>query len=652
MSDLYHKSLGTLVTRCLEISRDTPVVFFVGSGVSTVYPSILPSAWEMVTETVEAVVPTKATEEEKELVKQALPEIYYEFLADVVGDNAITVWEALHFWRSHTELSKFNLGPNSGHLLLVYLAWQGGVPIITTNFDTLLEEARKKLQLNANEVEIWHVHGTIDDLASIQTTLRTIAAADWEKLNKIRKQFERNGADVCLIGYSGRDIDLFPHIAGWPLEKRLFWLDRNFSDHLIHQQLDQFTAVVGKIEDFVKEIIKSLKNNDVKVNILKQSLEQGAQSQEYSDAPKTYKRLIRQHINDVFENLLPTSDPRRLLIHAVALSSIGEYKLAQPHVGRFIEIARDGKGQPVEPRLLGRAFLLQSSLAHELSHYEDSQQFAEEAKKMACNNDLRSLEAEAVMASDEALRMQHLPKLNFRNRIHFLQPPAWKVLFRFAVHVLTLCSKVRHNQRLEPDVIRARFTYTEHLVRLGAIVQAGLSKLFPRPFIRFFMKLWWHPIEFRSYELGYAHGIANARKYAERLGIAPRTSPIISANILYKLLSAKTGKAIHHRDRAERLAEEATRAKTDKQQTELWHQAIRELDLGYQEATAAGNVSLILKILITRRHLQKDFRANRAEVDALLRNIQGVGYKLVAKDLINWLCEAKGENHERSRTDC
>jgi hypothetical protein len=667
MGSLLCKPLSTLIERCVKVSPDSPLVFFVGSGISTISPSALPSAGEMIAETVEAVAPAHIEgEEKKHLVTEALPEIYYELLADVVGNNAIEVWEALRFWKDHPALCGLGLGPNSGHLLLVYLAWLGKVPIITTNFDTLLEEAATKLQLtpvtsipgdsrgycqaNAqDQVAIWKIHGSVDDLTSIQTTLRTITAADWGKLSQIREQFERDGADVCLIGYSGRDIDLFPFIADWPLSKRLFWVNKSgFSpDHMIHQQPSRFIAVIGLIEDWAKGVIERLEGRDVRIEILKQNLEHRVRGQDELTVKNVYKKVLREHIHHVLDPLLPSDDPKRLLIHALALRSVGENKRSWSYADRFVS---EAKVRSVEPRLLCRGLLLQASLAHELSHYEDSQYFAETAQQVAKNNGLKAIEAEAIMAADEALRMQHLPRLGFRDWIHFLRLPAWGVFFSFIIHALTLRAKVRQSQELEHDIARARFIYIEHLIRLGAIVQAALLRLFPLPFVvRFAMKRWWHPIELRSYELGYAHGIANARKYAERLEIAPRTSLIISAGMLYGLLSARTGSAIGHRDRGEHLAEEARRAKTDKKRTEPQQQAIREFELGYQEAMTAGNASLALKILIDRRHLQKDFRANRAEVEALLNDIQGAGYRRLAADLLDWLCDGnkKEENRER-----
>ena len=136
------------------------LVFFVGSGISMMYPSLLPSASSIVTKTVKALRPKPFIKDCKhglnidtKIISNILPEIYYEIITDVLGDQILRIWELLEFWRFSKKISKYNLGPNSYHFIIVYLSWINKKPIITTNFDNLFEEAALRLGLHGKYMD-------------------------------------------------------------------------------------------------------------------------------------------------------------------------------------------------------------------------------------------------------------------------------------------------------------------------------------------------------------------------------------------------------------------------------------------------------------------------------------------------------------------
>ncbi len=669
MPQLRFEPIEGLVERCLRVSPDAPIVFFVGSGVSTVYPSVLPSAWEMISETAGVVAPTPTPGLERELAREirrlaeALPEIYYEILRDVIGDEAIRAWEALRFWQDHPDLQQFNLGPNPGHLALVYLAWQGRTPLITTNFDTLLEEAARSLSLEPlacipippdlrppdheqlrtaqrdNEVAIWKVHGTVEptNFDSIHTTLRTITQADWRKLERIRQQFEQIGTTVCFMGYSGSDLDLFPHMAGWRLHHRIYWLGPSFSRrHMIHRNPDQFTAVVGTSERFATLLAGQWKIEDARIGLLRDRLRESDAARDRALAGRVHARerylaAVRQHLKGLFTRILPPADPRRLLIHARALTSIGQNRRAWPYVVRFTTAAASVPPHRMDAGLVSGALTLKASLAHEFSQYEDSFAFSEQARRIACRHGLRAVTVEATMAADEALRMQHLPGLRFKEKSYLLHPRAWIVVVRFLLHAFVFGIRRWQDlpRRLGQNTVHAESVYLEHLVRIGAIFQELLAGYRLEGMAKVLMTWLWSYVEVRSYEIGYAHGIGNARKYGERLGIPPRTTAALQAGGVYELLSAQTGKAIAYRDHGRRLAREYR-----------VHEAVRAYNRAYRIALIAGNISLALKALIDRRLIQPDFKPDRALVQRMLKMIQGAAYRRIEASMLDWLCGA------------
>ena len=50
-------SIDSLVTKCVFSNPDTPIIFFVGSGVSTIFPSVLPSAHDIMSTTLQILSP-------------------------------------------------------------------------------------------------------------------------------------------------------------------------------------------------------------------------------------------------------------------------------------------------------------------------------------------------------------------------------------------------------------------------------------------------------------------------------------------------------------------------------------------------------------------------------------------------------------------
>lgn len=234
----------------VDITLKNKILFFAGSGISLDYPTFLPSAKQMLKD-ITLPITAPSTYKEKELnfksLVNSLPELYYESIIDIVEPESSSpetkrIWEVLKFGQTREELEEYDLGPNLGHIILVYLAWRNNLPLITVNYDLMFELAAKKIGLepkpcypgksggferasSKKEVSIWKLHGSVENIDSIRTSLYTITRADRSIIEQLRRLFEKHRS--CLVGYSGRDIDIFPFIVSFDLPPS-FWLAPNF----------------------------------------------------------------------------------------------------------------------------------------------------------------------------------------------------------------------------------------------------------------------------------------------------------------------------------------------------------------------------------------------------------------------------------------
>jgi hypothetical protein len=154
------------------------MAFFLGAGASAPSPSCLPQAKQIQEAAYDCVHPVGAGVRERDLIIGSLPEIYHEVLIEVGGPSARTIWRVLSFWEepdTAPDLAAFHLGPNLVHLLVVYLSWKSRRPVMTVNFDQMLERAAAKIGLYAKvgldavgdelSVAIWKLHGSVAEPA-------------------------------------------------------------------------------------------------------------------------------------------------------------------------------------------------------------------------------------------------------------------------------------------------------------------------------------------------------------------------------------------------------------------------------------------------------------------------------------------------------
>jgi hypothetical protein len=639
---------------CVNYLLNHPTLLFVGSGVSIGFPSVLPSSWEMLHEiTLPITVPANTPQDEMEAVSSALPELYYEALIEFVGVDAASLWQLLRLGQTEQELAKHKLGPNNAHLVLVYLAWRWRLPILTTNFDTMLESAAQMLglipvtcfdtgmhhfrvALQENEVAIWKLHGSVADINSIRTTLYTITQLNRDLFAKLSQLFEEYRA--CLIGYSGRDIDLFPRILEFSFPVPAFWIDPSFGpEHRIHfihavsETPQKFIAVRANGATLASGVLARIKDDNGPLQTLRtlvRELEptQGPDSvKRYDIAKNQYLELAQDYAHRILDPILAVGCPERWLVHGLALASVGRNAAALPYLQLYISHPQ------AQPQKMCRALIVQAYSFHVLSRYQDSEGSARRAADIASTCRLRDEYGHALAAIDSALLQQHLPRLGYHDRRNTTQLIAWKMLLRLVYDVIRIRSNVlpSFNSQSTSAQIRARWAYLGHGARTAAFVQSMISALFSSvPILGELSKRllvqWWNYFQRISERDGYAVGIASALRYIERL--KPTDSQKVSAASLYSLISGYTEQALIAFDRGNCLL-----------QTSNCLLAREEFEEALRYAQLDGNLSVMLKAYIGLK--RSGAVINTDVVESILKGIQGEAYRRLEDDLMVWFCE-------------
>lgn len=215
-----------------EKLADDSVVFFAGSGVS--YSSQLPSADDILRRTCQKLLPS-LNEDQVNLILGGQPEVVYTILLECSHHNL----NCLDMWKCLSPLKwtkNYAPQPNFEHCFIAAYSKRAKVPIFTVNYDTMFEEACKKLGMTegkdyavvteCTELDFPHdpqdmlyickLHGDIARIGDqvdpnmFKTTMVEIAKKNSSWLNFLFQIMEKK--HICFAGYSGRDIDYYPFL--------------------------------------------------------------------------------------------------------------------------------------------------------------------------------------------------------------------------------------------------------------------------------------------------------------------------------------------------------------------------------------------------------------------------------------------------------
>ena len=224
------------------------------------------------------------------------PELFYSILLECTEkERVLEMWNCLK--RDHFT-SSYCPQPNIIHYFIVAYSYFANIPIFTMNYDKMFEDACEKLNLpfcvcvNAplnkslqTQVVICKLHGNLKEnsgnkvtQSDIGTTMSAISKKNIDWLEYIKKIMQTH--DMCIWGYSGRDIDYFPFLLEYAnMKKRFFWTigdpKKSEVDKLTEvnaSSLPNVRKIIGYPSHMKNELIKVLSSfynsNDIVQNIL------------------------------------------------------------------------------------------------------------------------------------------------------------------------------------------------------------------------------------------------------------------------------------------------------------------------------------------------------------------------------------------------
>jgi hypothetical protein len=279
------------------------IFFFAGSGISI--SSRVPSVFQILDKTASIFLSDYDTDSYlRNVVMQGQsvnnapsfgiqPELFYEALISVwCGDiDCLKVWSALNSNAQQKFGVKYT--PNLVHCFVVTYSYHSKQPVITTNYDTMFEQACTLLNIpyiiylpgdklegsiDSDELKIVKIHGSIENAEGIYTpenlkaTMTEITRKNSYWIDEFLIPKLRDNSRICFIGYSGKDIDIFPYI-GSIISKtsNAFWINRYINSDatsvLTKKNADRVMAMF--INYYPSEILPRINNE---LNFVEESL--------------------------------------------------------------------------------------------------------------------------------------------------------------------------------------------------------------------------------------------------------------------------------------------------------------------------------------------------------------------------------------------
>ena len=581
----------------LDRLRARDVVFFVGSGVSLQPPACLPGAPALTRLAADLFLPDdpSVADAVQQVVSSIQPEVFYEQISLFAPDGPVRLLEVLGTRRPAT----------FGHFLIVLLSARAGGPVITTNFDLLLEQAAEDLGLQKavarpfdnfllkeGELSIWKVHGSIDDLArlgaaAMATTMARITQPNLGLLAQIAKLAREK--HLCLIGYSGRDIDLFPYLCQLPDKKAPIWIDPAFdADDSLRRRAQELGArtVCSTLDEIVRdgahELLEELARHGIAVDPLGGSWE--------PDRKRAEVNMLLSGIRERLAQLFDLSPAEKKLLFVLCLNKIGRHEQAN----EYLDTWRREIGQDLEPAVSARVLLTQSRLCDCISDYDRALQFAqsglsETRQLLRQERSFRAiaLRVQALHAYTMAKKMQLGPSIAYDCPSVDVSPDRKASLRVLGLYLITAArmrwtlgsaalvpprrfGRARAPQSIENAWLLQAWTwYFDHLMVLFALLDTARKQLLAALGVKLGKKRKqlldrltvlsakllgraFRALRKRALRTGDSFALANAEKQLDRLGLLPPEELTATLNV-YRLITDPLNEALVLRDEAERL---------------------------------------------------------------------------------------------------
>ncbi|MFU0522230.1 SIR2 family protein [Gardnerella swidsinskii] len=373
-------------------------------------------------------VPQKEMSRKDYICKIVQPELFYSVLLECTGDDRVLeMWNCLkkdHFTKDYEPQ------PNIIHYFIVAYSYFAKVPIFTMNYDKMFESSCEKLRLPhlvyvdcptdeslESQVVICKLHGNLrensgnivtkDDIA---TTMPGISKksdfADYVKSN-IKTH------DVCIWGYSGRDVDYFPILRNSHYEDRkFFWTVGNPKESEIDKlteenasSLHNVVKITGYPSNMKDELMNVLSTFDGGSDIVDHIRELTKDSSVSTEEKEKFLKEIESNIDA--KNISFNKEIFWMLL----LQRTGQNKDLKCMIEKLSEKYDDDDCNSLTSK--ERIILLKAriSLARESADFDKYRQLAKELKKTAKKYGLSSIDRRQYLADS---KIEYVSSLQMR----------------------------------------------------------------------------------------------------------------------------------------------------------------------------------------------------------------------------------------------
>ncbi len=245
-----------LTTEVAKELREGQVAFLVGAGISAERQSRIPLWGELVSSLLRVI----AGEEGRDEVQYAKPlmgllfnEVIFHQMTQIIGlDKTAEALKACMNTNSYGSIHKF-------------LAWamkEFKNPVLTTNYDELIEEAAGWRQNDTNESNnLLKLHGTLSNVEKARFTINQIFAPLEDNL-KERTINALNDRIVIVAGYQGLDeFDVIPLLFDEAHPRTIVWLVRSKIDPAIKKKLVEkhYKDLKVDVDEFLRKVYEKAK---------------------------------------------------------------------------------------------------------------------------------------------------------------------------------------------------------------------------------------------------------------------------------------------------------------------------------------------------------------------------------------------------------
>ncbi|WEH32570.1 SIR2 family protein [Streptomyces sp. AM 4-1-1] len=624
------------------LAADTACLTMAGAGISIPAPACAPGVAKVMGATIDVLRDTAGlvgspgrAALDPAFRDRLLPESCYGAIAASVGKaDHLRLWQA-YAWTGERP-DDLAPQPNAGHHLLAGLAARHALPVLTTNFDLFLETAARRqgrdtvvglpvadgsfpaVTAAPGGVAVWKLHGTALDALTLRSQPADLVRSSYQA---VRTALPVTLERVLIVGYSGRDFDVFPWLAEFGSRCQVLWVDLSFPADHRSRLLPNCLTWQGSFEDLAREFFASRGTlapfGDAAAAVRQlTALPESAERHVREAFAERVRLAVRQEVRAVVADR-----PRAArLALAAMLNTVADF----PQV---IDLAQHEDRGPADVRTLLAVQFAQESM----DLYRSAEATSRTARRLALRAGDATGWGRAEIARAYSRFRRHNssfnePEVRTAHRGGVVKARAIARLAADALLLAPLQARAMRTLRhweedaRHYDALAFACDYTEHLIRIAAAsARLGRTVFAGHPG---WDRAIWGGIGSMARRVGYMRGMVNVAKYRARSadGRAPDLEAVLGAEVVGDLVAG----AIATRDAALRcLAGAGTAGTGGTEAAEARERAHRFLLESIAKARLCRTPSLVLKDLLILKRYGFPSPLTADETSALIDALEG-----------------------------